>query len=140
MDVLGFFGEYRFLSNFHPSKVTYDGLDYSSVEHAYQAAKTLDPADRLSIREMQKCGEAKKFGQNVKLRPDWEQIKLSVMEELVKQKFKHKSLKEKLLATGDAYLEETNYWSDSYWGVCNGKGENHLGKILMKVRDELVNG
>ena len=56
----------------------------------------------------------------------------------MKQKFtKHKDLKEKLLATGDAYLEETNHWHDTFWGVCKGKGQNHLGKILMEVREEL---
>jgi hypothetical protein len=136
--ILGFNKENRFLSNFYPATVELDGLEYSSTEHAYQAAKTNDPAERRRIRESQKPGDAKKLGKQVKMRTDWEQVKFQVMEDLVRQKFtKHKELKEKLLATGDMYLEETNSWRDFVWGVCNGKGENHLGKILMKVRGEL---
>jgi ribA/ribD-fused uncharacterized protein len=138
--VLGFKGEYRFLSNFYTAPVELDGIEYKSTEHAYQAAKTLDASERRHVREAVKPNEAKELGQNVKKRPEWEQIKISVMKELVKQKFtKHKDLKEKLLATGDAYLEETNHWHDTFWGVCKGKGENHLGKILMEVREEIKN-
>ena len=63
------------------------------------------------------------------------------METLVREKFSHnKDLKEMLLETGDAIIEEGNDWNDTFWGVCNGKGENHLGKILMKIREELRNG
>ncbi len=138
MDILGFNKTYRFLSNFYPAVVEYDGLEYSSTEHAYQAAKTTVPAERRRIRESSKPGDAKKLGKSVTLRPDWEQIKIGVMEDLVRQKFtKHRELKEKLLATGDAYIEETNSWGDCFWGICKGKGENHLGKILMKIRAEL---
>jgi hypothetical protein len=138
MDILGFNKEYRFLSNFYPAKVEYDGLEYASTEHAYQAAKTEDPAHRRRIREAQKPGEAKRLGKQGKMRTDWEQIKIGVMKDLVRQKFsKDKKLKEKLLDTGDAYIEETNTWNDTFWGVCRGKGQNWLGKIIMEVRDEL---
>ena len=137
-DILGFNKEYRFLSNFYPAKVLLDGLEYASTEHAYQAAKTTDPSERRRIRESQKPGDAKRLGKQVKMRTDWEQIKLGVMRDLVRQKFaNHKELKEKLLATGDTYLEETNTWNDTFWGICRGKGQNHLGKILMEVRKEL---
>ena len=73
----------------------------------------------------------------VKLREDWEQVKLLVMEDLVRQKFSKDPLKDRLLSTGSEYLEETNWWKDTYWGVCNGVGENILGQILMRVRDSL---
>lgn len=137
-DVKGFFKEYRFLSNFCLAEVEYDGLKYASTEHAYQAAKTEDAAQRRRIRESQKPADAKRLGKQVKMRSDWEQIKIGVMKELVLQKFsKHKELKEKLLATGDAHLEETNTWNDTFWGVCRGKGHNWLGKILMEVRNEI---
>ena len=137
-DIKGFNKEFRFLSNFYPAVVEYDGLEYSSTEHAYQAAKTLDAAERRRIRESQKPGDAKRLGKQVKMRTDWEQIKIGVMRDLVRQKFtKHKELKEKLLATGDAYIEETNTWNDTFWGVCKGKGHNWLGKILMEIRNEL---
>lgn len=139
--VYGFFTEYRFLSNFYLADVELDGLPYKSTEHAYQAAKTLNEEERLQIRESAKCGDAKRLGQKVTMRSDWEEVKLGIMKDLVRQKFtKHPDLKEKLLATGDAYLEESNTWSDCWWGVCNGKGQNHLGKILMEVRKELQNG
>ena len=136
--ILGFNKEYRFLSNFYPAEVEYDGLKYPSTEHAYQAAKTTDPAQRQRIRESQKAGDAKRFGKQVKMRSDWEQVKVDVMRDLVRQKFyKHGELKDKLLATEDAYLEETNTWNDTFWGVCKNKGQNLLGKILMEVRAEL---
>lgn len=137
-DILGFFKEYRFLSNFQLATVELDGLEYASTEHAYQAAKTEDAAQRRRIREAQKPRDAKSLGSQVKMRMDWEQIKIGVMKDLVRQKFsKHKELKEKLLATGDAYLEETNTWNDTFWGVCRGKGQNWLGKTLMEIREEL---
>lgn len=130
--------EYRFLSNFYPSVVEYAGHEYKSVEHAYQAAKADNPADRRRIREAEKPGEAKKLGQKVKMLPNWEQIKLSVMEELVRQKFtRHKDLQSRLLGTGDEELAEGNLWNDKYWGTVKGNGHNHLGKILMKIRAEL---
>src|SRR5581483_1577953 len=112
-DILRFTGEYRWLSNFYPATVEYEGLEYSSVEHAYQAAKTIDPAERRRIRESQKPGDAKRMGKQVKVREDWEKIKFDVMTELVREKFtRHKDLQEKLLATGDVQLVEGNHWSD----------------------------
>jgi ribA/ribD-fused uncharacterized protein len=137
MTINSFSGEYRFLSNFWPATVNYDGMKYPSVEHAYQAAKTLDLADRKHIRTL-KAGAAKRYGTNtVKLRPGWEGMKLQVMESLIYAKFaNHLELKEWLLNTGDQELIEGNDWGDTYWGVC-GHGQNHLGKILMRVRLEL---
>ena len=62
------------------------------------------------------------------------------MLEIVRSKFKqNKDLAKKLIETGDAYLEEGNWWGDKIWGVCNGEGENRFGKILMQVREELKN-
>lgn len=135
-----FKGEYRFLSNFYPASVALDKHIYKSVEHAYQASKTLDPEQRKYVREScPKPGDAKRYGRRVTLRPDWEKIKLDVMLELLQQKFCWPPLREKLLATGDAELREGNDWYDVYWGVSNltGKGQNHLGKMLMQVRKEL---
>lgn len=134
-----FDGEYRFLSNFWPATCWLrDGLgDYPSVEHAYQAAKTTDLEWRKRIRSAESPGEAKRLGRQLPLRADWEKIKLDVMFSLVWQKFAcglGNPLPEKLLATGDAELIEGNWWGDTFWGVCRGKGENHLGKILMEVR------
>ena len=82
--------------------------------------------------------EAKRFGRRVRLRLDWEQVKLDIMRQLVADKFaRSDELRRRLLATGDAELVEGNAWNDTFWGVCRGRGQNHLGRILMEVRDGL---
>lgn len=134
--IRGFFEEYRYLSNFHPCEVRLTGIIYPTVENAFQAAKTLDFEERKPFVSFTAV-EAKKGGRKVQLRSDWEEIKDSVMEDLVRQKFLFGELRDKLLSTGNLYLEETNWWKDTYWGVCNGVGKNTLGKILMKIREEL---
>jgi ribA/ribD-fused uncharacterized protein len=129
-----FDGEYRFLSNFYSARVKMGKFDYPSVENAYQAAKSHGMDTRLLVCS---AGEAKKLGKLGILRPDWEEVKLGIMEDLLRQKFSIPELQEKLLATGDATLIEGNWWGDTFWGVCRCKGENHLGILLMKIRDEL---
>lgn len=131
--------EYRFLSNFYPCCVQLDGKTYISTEHAFQAAKTLDPHEREEIRKTTSPGRAKRLGRKVKLRKDWESIKIDVMHGLLQQKFKKGSpLADLLLKTGTQDLVEGNTWGDTFWGVCRGKGKNHLGKLLMLVRQELL--
>jgi ribA/ribD-fused uncharacterized protein len=137
MQIDRFDGGYDFLSNFFMHPVTLDGMTYTSNEHAYQAAKTLDQAQREFIKTRTTPGAAKRAGRRVTLRPDWEQIKIGVMEDLVRQKFHSPGLKERLLATGNDELIEGNTWGDKFWGTVNGVGQNHLGKILMKIRDEV---
>ncbi len=138
-NVKGFFGDYRFLSNFHMAPVWYEGILYPSTEHAYQAAKTLDESVRMEFLGLT-CGKAKNKGQEIGLRDNWDTIKYDVMFAVVFDKFfRHQDLKELLLSTGDKYLEETNHWGDKYYGVCEGEGKNVLGKILMQVRDVIRN-
>jgi N-glycosidase YbiA len=133
-----FQGQYRFLSNFWPATVEYEGIVYPDVEHAYQSAKTLDMNQRRRIAALPTPAEAKRAGEALPLRADWLQIKYQVMLVCVRYKFTHHpELAEKLLATGDAYLQEGNYWGDRIWGVYQGQGTNWLGKILMRVRNEL---
>lgn len=134
-----FFGEYRWLSNFYPSLIWMDGLHYPFVENAYQAAKTNDYKLKKQF-QMLSPKEAKKLGNYVELRSDWEDVKYSIMEYCCYQKFQDPVLKSWLLSTGDAELIEGNYWNDTYWGICKGVGQNNLGKILMKVRGELIAG
>lgn len=129
--------EYAWLSNFFPAIVTYDGMTYPTVEHAFQAAKTLDMEKRKEIAAAITPGRAKRMGRQVELRSDWEKIKVNVMAELLKEKFKHKDLREKLLATENAYLEEGNYWHDNFWGNCDGNGANWLGILLMQERERI---
>jgi hypothetical protein len=138
MAIKEFQGKYRFLSNFWPAKVFLDGFQYPTVEHAYQAAKTFDLKKREEIRNADKPGLAKRLGKKVSIRKDWEKIKISIMYNLVKQKFFNNSiLKESLLSTGDEELIEGHTWNDTFWGICNGVGQNNLGKILMKIRNEI---
>lgn len=121
-----FFGQYRFLSNF------YIEPDGSHVEGEYQASKTNPPSDYIKRLPPNK---AKAEGKRLKLRQDWEAIKYSIMVQLVLNKFQdHATLKHLLKSTGRAILIEGNKWGDTYWGVCNGVGQNNLGKILMEVR------
>jgi len=139
--VVEFQDEYRFLSNFWPAEVVFEGLTYPTVEHAYQAAKTMDPAERRRIAALATPSEAKRAGRALAVRGDWETAKFAVMETCVRYKFAHhEGLRRKLLATGEAELEEGNTWGDRVWGVYQGAGENRLGKILMKVRGELREG
>jgi len=136
-EIRGFRGNHRWLSNFWPAKVTLDGIGFLSVEHAYQAAKTLDLDQRRHIAGLATPAQAKHYGRKLRPREDWELVKLKVMEDLLHEKFLEPRLREKLVRTGDAYLEEKNSWRDFFWGVCHGKGENHLGRLLMQIRDDL---
>lgn len=132
-----FRGEYWFLSNFCPCEIEWDKLQYRSVEHAFQAAKTFDNDRREEIRTARTPGEAKRLGRQVELIEGWEEVKDEIMYTLIHKKFKSESLKAKLLSTGEAELIEDNNWGDKYWGMCNGVGQNRLGEILMKVREEI---
>lgn len=133
-----FEGEYEFLSNFYPIKVEYEGVEYNTSEHAYQSYKTLDEHKRLYIASAHSAYEAKKRGNNVEIRKDWDDIKIEIMRGILKEKFKHPDMKQKLIDTGDAELIEGNWWGDTFWGTCNGKGQNWLGKLLMEIRKELL--
>ena len=143
-----FRGRYYFLSNLYPCTIEYQGIKYPTVEHFYVAMKVNDqqlingiyytPNDfREMISTIKIPEEVKKIGGKVKLRKNWSTKKLEIMNWVIREKFKDEKLAEMLLSTGDEKLVESNYWKDFYWGVCNGKGENHLGKILMEVREEL---
>lgn len=132
-----FDGEYQFLSNFYDCEVPYKGLVYRNSESAFQAQKCTLEEDKIPFTNVY-AGTAKKMGRKVNLRNDWEKVKLSEMKNIVRSKFtNNEDLRNKLVSTGNAQLIEGNYWHDTFWGVCNGKGENHLGKILMEIREEL---
>lgn len=135
--IKAFSGAFEFLSNFHPCRIEWEDVTYTSVEHAFQTAKTLDPIEKASIKECPTPGEARRAGRKLKLRPDWESIKVGVMCGLLRKKFADPALKQELLATGQAELIEGNWWGDRFWGICDGKGRNMLGKLLMQIREEL---
>lgn len=132
-----FRGKYYFLSNFYETPVTWNGLTYLNNEAAFQSAKTF--SDRECFTNLDPSS-AKKLGRKVQLRSDWENVKDDVMYEICKAKFSQNTeLKKRLLSTGNEHLEEGNTWGDRIWGTVNGIGENRLGKILMRIREELRN-
>ena len=131
--------EYDFLSNFYAAPVEYGGLMYQNAEAAFQAQKCLDPAEREQFCELP-ANKAKRLGRQVELRSGWEEIKTELMLEIVRAKFtQNPVLAARLLATEARKLVEGNTWKDVFWGVDlrTGEGENHLGQILMQVREEL---
>ena len=138
-----FDGKYAFLSNFYPSTFTHDGIEYPTVEHFFQAAKTLDIKEKKAFATAATPGQAKRMGRKVQLRSDWEKVKEYYMELGLRLKFENPSLRQKLLETGSNELIEGNSWHDNEWGSCdcsrcqNIAGKNKLGKLLMKLREEL---
>ena len=131
--------EYDFLSNFYEAEITFDGLTYGSNEAAFQAQKCMTHDEKLSFTECRPA-KSKSLGRSVNLRPDWEAVKVGLMTQIVRAKFtQNPELGAKLVATGEKIIIEKNTWGDVFWGVNarTGQGENHLGKILMQIRDEL---
>lgn len=139
-----FRGEYNFLSNFFHSPIIQEDLEFSTVEHAFQAAKCLDRENKLLILNCKSPTIAKRAGRKVPLRPDWESVKFDIMHDILALKFAPGShLGKLLLATGDAELIEGNMWHDNVWGSCmcakhkSTPGQNILGKLISQVREEL---
>jgi len=140
-----FQGEYRFLSNYWPVQVEYEGMIYPSVEQAYKSAKTLKNDARVRITKL--IPNKKDLPDQIEeilaesgVRKDWtDEMRLMIMKDLLIQKFDggNEDLQEKLLATKDAKLIEGNDWGDTFFGVCNGVGKNHLGRLLMEVREQI---
>jgi len=140
-----FNGEYAFLSNFAKSPIMWDNREWPTVEHLFQAAKTLDPIDQEKIRLVYSPSKAKKLGKNVKMRSDWEQSKHGIMIRCLDLKFEQNlDLRQLLINTGNTILIEGNYWHDNIWGNCycprcnNIYGKNILGKCLMSIRGKYV--
>jgi ribA/ribD-fused uncharacterized protein len=137
-----FNNEYEKFSNFYPCTVFFEGRNYPTVEHAFQAAKSKSWKFRKKVSDVpvDKAGKAKRLGRGIRLRHDWEMVKISVMRKLLMQKFSLDEFKTLLISTGDADITEGNYWHDNDWGDCfcakckDIKGKNNLGKLLMKIR------
>lgn len=151
-DISSFLGVNSFLSNFYSSPVHVHGRPYQSAEAAFQGCKTLDLEDAERFTNLDPR-QAKDYGHKVKLREDWEEVKEQMMYEVVKAKFltivTNKCLYDRtklfrsLIATGDRKIIEGNHRHDNEWGHCyckecmNIPKNNKLGKILMRVREEL---
>lgn len=134
--ISSFRGENHFLSNFYESVIEYKGKIYATSEHAYQAVKCTNDIDHEKIRFARSAGETKRLSRTLPRRQDWDQVKLVFMEEILRCKFSNPLLMLKLKNTRPKILIEGNHWGDRFWGVCSAEGENNLGKLLMKIRDE----
>ena len=117
MTINSFHGRYRFLSNYYNSPISYEGLTYPTLEAAFQAAKTTDPVLRKQIAEAPHPAEARRLGRRLKLRLNWNAMRVEVMRELLAAKFSNLELASQLIETGDAMLIEGNPWGDTFWGV-----------------------
>ena len=140
-----FDGKYRFLSNFYEKEFFFKDKYYKSAEHAYQASKATNIGDHKLVQEQSSPRMARKIGQQIKCRNDWENIKYDTMLNIVRAKFKDEHLKKMLIETYPEPLKESNYWHDNTWGDCQCgrssckiEGKNWLGKILMTVRKEMI--
>lgn len=131
--------EFRWLSNFTPCTIILDGITYRSVEHAYMSAKSNDIEWKHFCRDTYKPGDVKKASKKIKLRDDWDNIKVDVMRRCIDQKFDQEPYRSKLINTEDQYIQEGNYHNDKFWGVClkTDEGNNMLGKLIMWKRDKL---
>lgn len=142
--IKGFFNEFRWLSNFAPVTITYEGITYPSTENAYQAAKYKENETKQHIASLS-ASKAKTFSRKNIPTDVWsDDRRLKVMEDLSRLKFSKQEFKQKLVATGDKEIVEENYWHDNFFGSCtcakcNNKGQNKLGKILMQLREEFKN-
>lgn len=138
--IIGFNKKNRtdFLSNFYPSTVSFENELYPTVEHAYQASKSLNVETRSIIKKAKTPYEAKKLGKSLILREDWDEIKIEIMRILINEKFKNPFLRYMLSLTNGYTLINENKWNDRFWGVTNGIGQNWLGKILEEVRSQII--
>lgn len=131
-----FRNEYEFLSNKYDAPVTIDGLTYRNAESAYQAQKTVSEAEKKMFLNLD-GHYAERLGKRIKIRKDWDISKEQILYEILSVKFSEKHLKEKLLSTGEEEIVYSTGPMNLFWGVHDGKGKNHLGRLLMKIRKEL---
>lgn len=144
MKITRFRKKYSFLSNFYHTTFIYDDHIYSTAEHAYQAQKAVLIKDRYWIELSATPGIAKRRGNRIPIQPNWDDIKITIMKDILWAKFsQNPKLGAWLLDTENTELIEGNNWHDNEWGDCicpvcqNIEGQNHLGKLLMEVRDQL---
>jgi ribA/ribD-fused uncharacterized protein len=142
--------EADFLSNFYPSPIRldlgYGQIQYSTGEHAYQAAKAKDEKAHLEIALSDDPGRSKFLGNTCDIREDWEQVKVEIMRKVLAAKFpfdRDNALSLRLVNTGTAVLIEGTNWNDQVWGVAyhnmsqSIRGRNLLGVLLMERRGVL---
>ncbi len=136
-----FEGEYKWLSNFYPCDIEIGRKIYPTVEHAYMSAKCNDKDWKRTCQDNSiSPGKLKKLSSKIKVVDNWNEIKLNIMKEFLIQKFNKEPFKTLLIQTGDAHIQEGNTWKDKFWGfdIESNEGENHLGKLIMEIRERLL--
>lgn len=129
--------KYSFLSNMYYTDIPYEGLVYPSVENAYQASKCVNEVDKIPFQTYTPV-EAKKAGKKVQMKENFNDNRIKIMQELIDIKFINNiNLAEKLVSINEPIVEE-NTWNDTFWGVCNGIGDNNLGKCLENTKQRLM--
>lgn len=141
--ISSFTGYFEFLHNNFLTPVYYEGSLYSSVTHAYHAARSNDETTRNAILNAESFHTVANISSRIQDPEDWPNRRLNVMERLVRDKFRRsKELQEKLKATEKRDITmtyEDEKKGNLFWGMVNGKGQNQLGRIIMKIRDDIVN-
>lgn len=136
--VKNFRDRFDFLSNFYPCKITIGDVTYNNAEAAFQAAKLVNKSERAAFAKLS-GKEARAMGRKIPLRSDWNKIRVGVMRYVLAQKFYQNSeLIDRLIFPSNLYFVEENSWNDTFWGVCNGVGQNILGRLLMEFRDSII--
>lgn len=126
--------QWKSLSNFAIATIVVDGKEYRSVEHYFQACKSTTEWEHEMVRNAGSPAEARSLGKTVGLRPDWEDVKEDVMMAGLLAKFRqHPQLRQLLLSTGDRPVHEDSP-NDMEWGWGQGRGQDRLGKLLVRVR------
>lgn len=140
--ISGFQGDNRWLSNFWPAKIQIGDIVYPTVEHAYVAAKPIMPFTPADLEWFLTLtpAKAKKVGRELDVRPDWDDVKIHLMQQFTELKYStdNPELRSRLIKTGDEEIIEENTWGDTFWGICNGEGHNWLGIIIMATRDKIM--
>ena len=132
--ITSFTGNYDFLANTFPNPIKYNGIIYICADSAFWAQRVKDENARKKFKRLS-ANEARKKALQAEPVENWDAIKISIMEDILIEKFKDPVLKKHLLATNKLSLINGNTYRDNYWGIYNGSGKNRLGKLLEKVRD-----
>lgn len=138
--IKAFKGEHVWLSNMYLVNLYYKGLVYPSSENLYHSFKNNSPQWKNTCTKTNPH-TLKNRSRKITIVDDWEKIKVDVMRECLVLKFSHQDLRDKLIATHPCIIEEGNTFGDNFWGVdmFTREGENKLGKLLMEIRDKLMN-
>lgn len=139
-----FAGKYNFLSNDHICLVYHDGYLFNSVTHAFQAARAQNQETKERISKIHDFDIMYEIAETIEDPANWAKFRSKTMEVLIRDKFRRNpQLRQRLSETAPAIIQntydDTENRNNLYWGIVDGRGENVIGKILMKIRDDIKN-